>query len=131
MKGISVFAKMSASVLITLLILTVLIMFAGTGIYIAAFISVGGFIMFGVSGLVFWFAVNCGLNKITKYNSVSVFISAIVASLLSGFTFEFVRANFLVYEFKDVFSTKLLIMPIAILSALIYVLLFSTKRPPA
>jgi hypothetical protein len=124
MKGISIFAKMLASVLIALIILTVLIMFAGTGIYIAIFVSAGGFIMFGVSGLAFWFAVNYYLNKTTKYNATSIFISAIVASLLSGFMFEFVRADFLICEVNGVLATQFLIMPIAIFSALIYVLLF-------
>ena len=129
MKGISMFAKMLVSVLIVLLILTVLMMFAGTGIYIAIFISAGGFIMFGVSGLVFWFSVNYYLYKITKYNAVSIFISAIVASLLSGFIFELVRANFLIYKVNDALTTQFLIMPIAIFSALIYVLLFPRKIP--
>lgn len=129
MKGTAIFAKMFVSVLIILIILTVLITFAGAGFYIAVFISISGFIMFGISGLIFWFTINYYLNKIIKYHSACIFISAMIASLLSGFTFEFIRADFLIYEVKDVLATQFLTMPIAILSALIYLLIFSRKTP--
>lgn len=125
MKGIATLVKMLISVLVTLLILTILLMLSGAGIYVAAFISLSGFVNFGISGVVFWLGIYYCLAEKLQTKAIGLFVSVIAASLLSGMVFEVISSDFTVGEIGNYFISQVVVMPIALFSALIYVVLLS------
>jgi hypothetical protein len=128
MKIINTFLSMLGATVGALILSALVFSFYIKSLAISFFIFFGGFLFYGISGSFFWVLSFCFLNFLTEFKNSKIFLSAILGSLFSGLFYELVIDANGLHLGSGIFSKQLVVMPMAILSALIYVFLSSKNE---